>query len=312
MTTPDGPTVKLHDDRGYAARALGIAWGAWCELGVSGWTATHQDWAVDPEPLIIFTSVIADDDPRLRDEATDWCIQNWRYVSKARLKNLARSWPGLDRSAFGEFTATVGEHVGSPWPDATQPRPYRPTGRSNLPPLDKPSLVWLRMRAMFGLGARAAILSQFLATGSERASGATLSAATGYTKRNIAEEANQLVRAGVLDVRRVGNRFTYGLARRSALQGFVGTVPLFRPSWTAMLRVATAFTSFEREAGSTSPLILPVHARLVLDEIQTALEDLQVPVPSRSLTGAEVVAALDDLGSTLLIAWSEGRWPPTG
>jgi len=31
-------------------------------------------WAIDPEPLIVFTA-IADLDPRLRDEALDWCIR---------------------------------------------------------------------------------------------------------------------------------------------------------------------------------------------------------------------------------------------
>lgn len=36
----------------FADRALALAWGAWAELGVSGWASTHGNWAVDPEPLI--------------------------------------------------------------------------------------------------------------------------------------------------------------------------------------------------------------------------------------------------------------------
>ena len=77
-------------------QAVALAWGAWTELGVSGWTATHRDWAVDPEPLVLFTGRLGDTDPRLRDEATDWCVQHWRYVSKTRLKNLQRRQPVAD------------------------------------------------------------------------------------------------------------------------------------------------------------------------------------------------------------------------
>lgn len=146
----------------FANQAVALAWGAWAELGVSGWTATHRDWAIDPEPLIVFTAFLEDNDPRLRDEATDWCIRNWRYISKTRLKNLARDQPQNVREAFGEFSATIGDHAGVIWPHATAPRRYTVTGRSNQPQLDQASMVWLRLRAMFGLGARTEILRYFL------------------------------------------------------------------------------------------------------------------------------------------------------
>ena len=33
--------------------ALALAWSLWTELGVPGWSRRHQDWAIDPEPLIL-------------------------------------------------------------------------------------------------------------------------------------------------------------------------------------------------------------------------------------------------------------------
>ena len=114
----------------FADQSLALAWGAWTQLGVSGWTSTHGDWAVDPEPLILFTAWLGDADPRLRDEATDWCVQNWRHISKARLKNLLREQPDDVAAAFGEFGATVAAHAGNqlawgnPSPAVCRHRPF--------------------------------------------------------------------------------------------------------------------------------------------------------------------------------------------
>lgn len=293
----------------FAEQAVALAWGAWSELGVSGWTETHEDWAIDPEPLIVFTALLGDAEPRLRDEATDWCIRNWRYVSKTRLKNTIRSWPGADRSAYGEFVATVGAHAGVAWPGSTEARPYTPTGRSVLPPLDRPSLVWLRLRAMFGLGARTEILRYFLAKPSGRAGVAEIGAATGYTKRNIAEASDHLERAGVLDVRQSGNRFSYGLARRSELEAFVGGFPSLRPDWTALLHVSAELVELERQAATSSPRTLPVKAMATLSRITSDLHALDVLPPSEGVVGASLWPAVEVLGSETLGEWAAGRWP---
>ena len=63
-------------------QALDLCWGAWAELGVSGWGRTHQDWAIDPEPLVVFTVAVAESDPRLRDEVMDWCIRGIGATSR--------------------------------------------------------------------------------------------------------------------------------------------------------------------------------------------------------------------------------------
>jgi len=157
----------------FAEQPIALAWGAWVELGVSGWTETHSDWAIDPEPLIVFAALLGDEGVRRRDEATDWCVRNWRKVSRTRLKNLVREQPPATRDAFGSFAATVGEHAGVTWPDTSQPRRFMVTGRSSVPQLDKPSMVWLRLRAMFGLGARTEILRYFPSQTDGRSSTAT-------------------------------------------------------------------------------------------------------------------------------------------
>lgn len=293
----------------FAEQALALAWGAWAELGVSGWTSTHRAWAVDPEPLILFTAYLEDEDPRLRDEATDWCVHNWRFVSKTRLKNLLRRQPEAVREAFGEFAATVGAHAGISWPGEAEARPYTVTGRSTLPPLDRPSLAWLRLRAMFGLGARTEILRYFLSRTGGAASVARVADATGYMKRNVAEECETLERAGVLAVRSVANRFYYYLARRSELERFVGDLPDVHPNWTAVLNLARELVDIEEQVQTSSHRTLPVKVRETLRRIEDDLGDLGIEPPSADVQGEDLWPTLRRLGADYLGAWSIGEWP---
>ena len=293
----------------FADQSLALAWGAWTEVGVSGWTSTHADWAIDPEPLILFTAWLGDADPRLRDEAVDWCVQNWRHISKARLKNLLREQPEGVAEAFGEFAATVGTHGGVSWPGATRPRPYVPTGRSTLPHLDRPSLVWLRLRAMFGVGARAEILRCFLAQGARAISVAALAAATGYTKRNVAEECDTLQRAGVLSVRPHGNRFYYCLARRAELKAFVGEMPVVLADWAAILNITCELVALERRSTDAGLTTLPVHARKTLRLIWDDLDKLDINAPPANTQAVDLWPALRRLGHVHLGTWSIGQWP---
>lgn len=136
-------------------------------------------------------------DPRLRDEALDWCIDNWRYVSRVRLRNLLAEQPPELREEWGPFAATVSKHAGIRWPGATKEFRYTTTGRSSLESMAEPSRAWLRMRAMFGLGARTEILRYFL-SGHRRATLATIARRVRYAKRNVADECESLVKAGVL------------------------------------------------------------------------------------------------------------------
>ena len=290
--------------------ALGLASGAWTELGVSGWSSTHGDWAIDPEPLILFTAWLGDADPRLRDEATDWCIRNWRHISKARLKNLLRNQPDDVSRAFGEFAATVNQHAGIIWPGSTAPRPFAAAGRSTRPALDRPAMAWLRLRAMFGVGARAEILRSFLSHDGGWMSIAGLAVATAYTKRSVAEECDALARAGVLSVRTRGNRFYYALARRQELEAFVGALPRLRPDWVAMLNVTRELVTLERMAAGTSAETIPVHARKALSRVETDLAALQVSTPPENVRGTDLWPAVRRLGETHLARWSVGLLGP--
>ncbi len=170
-------------------------WGVWSELGVSGWGRTHNDWAIDPEPLIAFSPSVIASEPRLRDEVIDWCSDNWRHISAVRLRHLLKDNPEEDTDAWGQLAATVNRLSGSAkWPRATSERDFTRTGRSSLRPLSEGSMIYLRMRSIFGLTARTEILRYLLFTG-ERSTAAMLATQVNYAKRNVAEACESLSRA---------------------------------------------------------------------------------------------------------------------
>jgi hypothetical protein len=71
---------------------LDLVWSLWTELGVAGIKRKHQKFLINLEELIILTVVLAEIDPRLRDESLDWCSQYHHFISTSRLKSIIKSF----------------------------------------------------------------------------------------------------------------------------------------------------------------------------------------------------------------------------
>lgn len=298
-----------------AEQELKLLWGAWVELGVSSWQRTHGNWVVDPEPLIIRTATVGDVDPRLRDEALDWCIHYSRYVSRVRLRNLLRDLPESSLEAWGRFAATVNAHATVRWPGGTQKLRYKITGRSSLDSLERPSRAWIRLRAMFGLGARTEILRFFLAQPQRDASAiprrATVSAiaeSAGYAKRNVADECDILEKAGLLNIRQVRNRFYYSLAREVELRQLVGPMADVRPDWTAVLRVTSTLGALEASARTLPIKALMVEAHRAAETLDDVLDDLGIENRPTLTNPDSYWTEVRDFATELLSNWAAGRW----
>jgi hypothetical protein len=72
---------------------LDFAWRQWSQMGVSASVMGDDQWAADPEALILFTLGIARRDPRLFDEVLDWVALNHKALSMQRLRNLTARFP---------------------------------------------------------------------------------------------------------------------------------------------------------------------------------------------------------------------------
>ena len=69
---------------------LAFLWRQWSALGVSGHTHTNDDWLIDPEALLLFSTVVARHDARLFDEILDWLQLNADSVNLQRLTRLQK------------------------------------------------------------------------------------------------------------------------------------------------------------------------------------------------------------------------------
>jgi hypothetical protein len=288
--------------------ALELAWSLWGQLGVRGVVrGRHDQWSIDPEPLIAFTASVGDRDPRLRDESIDWCIQYERYVSRARLRGILRRSDASTRREFGAYAATLSEHTGRSWPEASKPRPYQPSGRSTLTSLTRPALIRLRLRALFGVGARAEILHAFIARPSAHMTAAELARLTGYTKRNVTDELDRLELAGLLQVAAPSNQFLYRLHDRSALLSFVGERPEVFPNWEPLLRVVSAFLNRLAGIETASETVQAIELEKLVAELEPDLRDAQIPPPARDRERAGTPDALQSWALNFMRELAKGR-----
>lgn len=135
------------------ARAVDLLWKQWTVLGVAG-VGTLPQQAVDLEALIAFTPFVAAADPRLVAESADWCARIGKsFVSISRLRQILKLMPPRSVQAELDLPAMVlGEE---------KPSDRRLSGKSRAPALEHSSLLQLRSRFVFGVGARADILARF-------------------------------------------------------------------------------------------------------------------------------------------------------
>ena len=261
---------------------LDFSWGIWSELGISGWGRTHRAWAIDPEPIIAFTPLLVEHDARLRDEVIDWCSGNWRQISGARLRNILSANELASSEGWSQLAASVNEHApGARWPFAATPLPIEPTGRSTLRPFDEPSMIYLRMRAIFGLSGRSEVLRSLLFDRGESTLG-ELASRTGYSKGNIAEACDTLTAAGLLHSEMVGNRLSYSLANRTRLSEFVGESAPIHVNWQALLRIVTAISGWDDSQRSMNEGAQVVESHRMFISISDDAHSIGLALPVRS------------------------------
>lgn len=206
-------------------RAVELAWQHWTALGVAG-VAPLPDHAVDLEALIAFTPFVAVADPRLEQECVDWCTRIApSFVSISRLRQIARLMP----PRRGDAVDLPKLLIEGPKGRASN---LRVSGKSRSPRLDHSSLIQLRSRYIFGVGARADVIVA-LVMRSRDARAARISAIrpVGYTKPAAATVVNELAHAGVLE-KLVGNQaVSYKLVKGGPLRALLAPLPKRAPSW---------------------------------------------------------------------------------
>ncbi|MFH0751805.1 MAG: winged helix-turn-helix domain-containing protein [Chloroflexota bacterium] len=269
---------------------LNRAWIQWIALGVDA-VGERDDAVVDPEALIALTAELGDADARLRDVSTDWCLAYGRYVNGSRLKQVTRELR-TPPEAIGEYVATVAAGGGPSWPMATLPRPdYATRGKARLDSaLARPRLR-IRLRAAFGVNARADVLAALLAAPQIGLSVADLARKTRFTKPNVAFAVDALVLAGLLEARAVGNERRVALTRDGEILPDLQP-PIAQPDWVTRFGVALEVLRFGERDGM-SPSVLAIEARRLVEGLRPRIMNEGLPQPSFDAFGDDFAGAFD-------------------
>lgn len=266
--------------------AVSAAWSLWTELGLSGWERRLESEAVDVEALILFTAWLGRLDHRLLDETLDWCISNGRFVSATRLHGLLKQLDPEVVEAFGDYSATVTSKAPKiRWPGEGKARRVAPSGKSEVPNLERPALIQLRLRALFGVGTRAELLRLLLIDARQGWSAAALARESAYTKVNVAAALDLLALTGIVRIEKSRNQYRYRLGRGPQLVELAGPLPGFQPDWNARFAVMLPLTRLEASGGNGEGAVRAAQVVGLLRQIEKPLARLGlhdfVPVPGK-------------------------------
>jgi hypothetical protein len=283
--------------------ALGTIWSLWAELGVSGWTRRHAMTAIDIEPLLLATSYLGRLDTRLLQECVDWCTSNARFVSAVRLRKYLGEMPPPVVDSFASLSATVRTHVRVNWPGDGKGFDLSPTGRSTAPDLTRPALIQLRLRAIFGVSARAEVLRLMVLEPSRFMSIAELALRSGFGKDSVAEAADLLSRAGLLQQLGSASRYQYHLGQVSRLAGLLGDLPPNSEEWPLVFRVLLRLVIFAQSFEKYGQIERAATIASLMRDIQPATAQLGL-VPSLRATGERLNADFEGWSLRVLRKWA--------
>ena len=268
----------------FAEGVLNFIWREWCRVCVVGASGRTDPWAIDPEPLLAFTTEIARHDARVFDEVMDWLVVNGRWINTQRLSTVMQQdnvgdkavtgaiaswmagqdksmkWRGLAQRAMSEvrkpeeplFQALAGKAPDSPAHADASFRRYglvretvRTRGLTRPVNMKDTANIMFKSRAVFGIGMRADVMAYMvMADGAHPRDAARI---LGYNHMRVQELFVGLADAGIASVQAMGRVRQYRIDRdkwRSVLVGEDASVPRW-VNWRAVMR---GLTSIWREA----------------------------------------------------------------
>lgn len=242
-------TTSLTESRARLVEStLSLLWRQWTLLGVPGQLSPEDSSdprIIDPESLLLLTSVLGRFDARLLDEVTNWLLQYGRLINIQRLKGIHRQHRLGDDLVLSAIAATVLQNSrlakwqtiqalaqprtateplfrsidGKPAPAFGKPDPFfaryglfrglqKTRDDASPPRVESPAVLLMKLRALFGINARAEIIATLLSTTHSHPS--ALARRTAYLPRSIQDTLNEMALSGhVVTQRAKGSREKY-------------------------------------------------------------------------------------------------------
>ncbi len=216
-------TTELHDRLQAALRDF--LWDQWVALGLAGHASgAPVPFVIDPEALLLATLRFAMDEARFRSEVLDWLTRNGALLSVQRTKNLDLSMrvaPPPSVRALAAFMEKAGYRNWKTLEARVSPvaklESTESTERSmsQAPDSARPEAFILRMRMLFGVNARAEVITWLLTHADGHA--ARIARETGWFSKSVQAILNDLEQAGMLIARTDGKRKEVSLHPRCGI-----------------------------------------------------------------------------------------------
>lgn len=220
-------------------------WKEWSELGVGGHAERTGRAIIDPEALLLFSTIFARFDARLFDEIVDWLKLNGSWINLIRLGRMQaefRLGDGRVLGAIAEHLSQESAHlkwkalakrpqsVGSGellFPHLPQPGSpeyifqcwglirgkMEPRRLTKPPRMNKPGTFLLQLRALFGRQARAEVLAWLLSHPAGHP--AQIAKKTGYFRGSVQNVLNELELSGHVLASRSGREKVFQASRQT-------------------------------------------------------------------------------------------------
>lgn len=259
---------------------LDLTWSLWTELGVAGIKRQHQNVLISLEELIVLTSLLGDKDPRLRNEALDWCARYHQFVSISRLHALIKNFGEMVHLPYSVFAKTLNMASRAKWPIFVEVEPlnYSPSGKSQSPQCIRSALLSLRLRALFGVGARADLMTFFLTQKKEEFTAADTTE-IGYSKRSLSTLLEDLVSSGFFDSYIIQNKRYYRFIKKDQMTKMIGEMPKIILPWKLLLEVLLPLRVCIVEIENKSEATKMIEVRNMLKGLENKLHRMQLSLP---------------------------------
>lgn len=271
--------------RSLAAEAMdacvAVAWAQWSAL--TGAAAGDAAWSiVDPEALVLVSLAGAERERRLTDVLAGWTLASSTLLSVQRMTSLAKRFPAEVRDGVADVATWAVAGGDARWARLAAGR-TPPETRGKRPgalDLAHPAALMLRLRAGFGVGAKADVLAMLLGMRGAPARVAEMAAATGYSVRATRAAADEMARARLVHAL-PGTPAAYraDVAAWAPLLGVDAVAP-WRP-WSLALPFLLDVAAWGRvaEGEGWSPYVASSRARDLAERHAQALRHTGWPVP---------------------------------
>jgi hypothetical protein len=304
------------------------AWRQWARLGATGLPGADAragdapPAVIDPEALLVLSCCVAPAEWRLRDFMRWWAQEAAPLLSVQRTKTLLRRFPPEARAeaaTFARWAVEAGDkrwqrYVSSWAPEGAQGgEPPARTGKGGSPRLMAPPALVLRLRAGFGVSAKADALAYLLGMGEQAATVSEAAEATAFARATMHGTLRDLARAGF--VHAGGGTARYH-ARRGAWGALLGLSPAGHGGaaaaaawprwrhWAQVFAFLAATQAWAKDARQQTAYVASSRARDLVEAHASALALSRLSVPRMdAYRGADFLGGFAD-AVTALAQWT--------